>query len=194
MWNVLTFSAQLARAAEAEDVELMKAASDELIRHLGDVDSLEEDVFQAILCIIRGPGFLSMEGGWHLLQALWLEWECLSEGQMQLLISTLEDTYPLYQDWMSCFTISETIGERLGDKPGLDVLARLRMVEREMPRSFVPHGLEHLLISCEDGEVCRSALSLLCEMRDDPSEKVRYEVELSLARLASRGIGGPHTT
>ena len=59
-------------------------------------------------------------------------------------------------------------------------------VKEEHPRSFIAHGLEHLVES-SNINLSQSALIELISMKNDPSERVQYKVDLSLNRLKNQG-------
>lgn len=189
MFNISDFSTSLSSAVDKQDAESMKAVSDALYDHiLGLEDDLEESIFQIILEFMQKPKFQNMEGAWQLLFVFKSGWEWLSDDQRQRLLPVLEETYPLYTDWMSCFTISGLLGEFYCDEQALIALSRLARAEAEMPRSFVPHGLEHIVAGSSNVQLSNNALQLLSEMKGDASERVRNEVERSLGHLAQEGL------
>jgi len=145
-------------------------------------------LFQALLALIQKPKFLQLEHVCNLLLVFDLNWPSFSELQQQKVLTTLEATYPAFSAWQSCIGITEFLGSSLSDERAFRALCRLKKVEAEMPRSFIPHGLEHIAKDCPDKNVARQALDELMQMRADPSQQVRAKVEESLARLAKHSI------
>jgi len=93
---------------------------------------------------------------------------------------------------MAWFTISELLGEQYRDFNAFKVLCALRGTKQRLPRSFVPHGFEHLIRESGDIALSRAALGQLLEMTNDKSERVRYEAEVSLARVKGHfAVGTP---
>ncbi|MCE5200699.1 MAG: hypothetical protein ABFD54_01650 [Armatimonadota bacterium] len=190
MSDASKFAASLGHAVDKQDTELLKAMSDDLFDHILSMEGdLEESIFQIILEFMCRPDFQDLEGAWHLLFNFKTGWEDISDDQKQRLLPVLEETYPLYTHWMTCFTISGLLGEFYHDERALLVLGRLAKIDAEMPRSFVPHGLEHLINDSISKDITHKALSLIYSMREDASEKVRGEVEESLGRLARTDTG-----
>lgn len=152
-----------------------------------DVDHFPPSSFDLILTIMIQQAFLEMEGSHHLLLLFEQTWKFLSDDQKDRLLPVLESTYVRFTDDLSWFVISELLGEYFRDDRALMVLHRLRALEAEMPRSLVPHGLEHIVKSSSDKSLARRAYEELLEMKNDPSEQVRGEVDISLQILANRG-------
>lgn len=146
--------------------------------------TLPEKDFQRLLRILEDPAFLQMEGSEHLIAYLEREsdLEELNDDQAGRAVAAYEKAYPLIKHWFHQFSISERMSSICHDQRALDMWRRLMNLEAEQGRTFVPHGLEHLVKEGE-GSVSRDALKLLLSMRNDPSECVRGEAEISLARL-----------
>jgi len=150
-------------------------------------DHFPEHNFEFILTLLNRRDFLEMDGSFYLLRVLENDWELLSYDQKERLLATVETAYGLFKDWMSWFVISELLGEYFGDEQALQVLSRLKTLHAEGPRSLVPHGLEHIVTGARNENLTKKAYAELLCMRNDPSEQVRNEVNLSLQRLANRG-------
>jgi hypothetical protein len=142
-----------------------------------------------ILGLLQENRFLTSKGAWHLLYILEIEnWEFLSETQKTQLIPLLESSYSSFTDWMAWFVISEMLGEYFANEQAFQVLCRLKNIEAEEPRSLIPHGLEHIVKDSHDQQLAQKAYAKLLQMKYDPSEQVRDEVNTSLQRIANRGI------
>ena len=112
----------------------------------------------------------------------------LSDSQKEKRLPVLENAYGAFTDWMSWFVISELLGEYFMDERALQTLCRLKALEAEAPRSFVPHGLEHIAKNSRDEALAKKAYTELLQMRNDPSGRVRAEVSESLQRLVVQQI------
>lgn len=142
-----------------------------------------------ILGLLQENRFLTSKGAWHLLYILEIEnWEFLSETQKTKLLPLLESSYSSFTDWMAWFVISEMLGEYFANEQAFQVLCRLKNIEAEEPRSLIPHGLEHIVKDSHDQQLAQKAYAKLLQMKYDPSEQVRDEVNTSLQRIANRGI------
>jgi hypothetical protein len=146
--------------------------------------------FEFILSLLKRPDFLEMEGSYHLLGIFDYEAKKLSASQKERLIEALEEAYPQFHDWMSCFSITEFAEELLNSEQGFRMFCRLSKIEREMPRSFLPHGLEHLITDSQDRALAADAMAQFLSFRSDPSEQVRSEVATSLRRIVVKGSDG----
>ena len=135
-------------------------------------------LFDEILARLESAELRAMEGA-----AMSEEWAALGDAQKDRLLPAVERAYPHLREWRACFAASELLGERYADARALGALLRLRVSSPEMPRSFVPHGLEHLASGGADEAVREQALAELLRMRSDQSAKVAGEVDESLARL-----------
>jgi hypothetical protein len=141
------------------------------------------DYFDGLIALLKDDRFLRLEGSWKLIRVFEENWSELSSEQRDRLLSMLEQSYQYFSDWMACFVISGILGEQYGDDRALNVLCRLKRSASEMPRSFVPHGLEHIAKQSPDAKLAMRALAELVEMQRDSSDVVRGEVEESLSRL-----------
>ena len=142
--------------------------------------------FNMLTSVLKQTEFLGLEESHCLLYVFFTNWDLLSEEQKNELLLIFEITYPLFKDWMSWFTISEIIGEFYKNSQAFEVLRRLKSIELEHPRSFIAHGLEHIATS-SDKELAMKAYSELLDMKNDSSERVQYEVQLSIQKLRNKG-------
>ncbi len=163
-----------------------KALDDNLIFFC---DNFPEEIFQMILSLLKRREILELEESRCLfVQVLMYNWEFLSEEQKERLLPALKDSYEKFEDWMSWFVIYEIIGEYYQDRRAFETLCSMKTLEKEGPRAFVSHGLEHIVQNESDEELSQEALAELLQMKNDPSEQVRYEVSISLQRLSNLGI------
>jgi hypothetical protein len=161
--------------------------AEEMLLLIQDVDHFPKSSFDLILTLTTQQVFLEMEGSHELLLLFEHAWEFLSDDQKDRVLPVLENSYEQFADDLSWFVISELLGEYFRDDRALMALHRLRALEAEMPRSLVPHGLEHIVKSANDKALAKKAYEELLQMKSDPSEQVRSEVDISLQRLANRG-------
>jgi hypothetical protein len=145
--------------------------------------SFPSDYFRSILAIVQNERFQRLEGSWKLIRVFEENWKELSEEQRVELLKILEVSYQAFHDWMSCFVISGILGELYSDDRAFAVLCRLEKADSEMPRSFVPHGFEHIARNSSNEDLTRRALAELAKMQHDKSSMVRNEVVESLLRL-----------
>jgi hypothetical protein len=149
------------------------------------------DCFAAILATLKQEQFQFFDGSWKLIRVFEENWKYLSEEQRTALLPVLEAHYESFSDWMACFVISGILGELYKDERAFEALRRLEDCRKDVPRSFVPHGLEHIVCDSSDAELAMRALSELTKMQKDGSAIVRDEVTESLARLKKRQSSKP---
>jgi hypothetical protein len=135
--------------------------------------------------------FQHSDGSWKLIRVFEENWEQLSEEQRNTLLPVLEAHYESFSDWMACFVISGILGELYKDARAFQALCRLSTCHKEAPRSFVPHGFEHVVSDAPDAELAMQALAELTKMQTDHSPMVRDEVAESLARIKKRQARRP---
>ncbi len=159
-------------------------------QELDDVilDHFPENCFQLILDLLELPSFLDLENSHNFLFVLLVNWEYLSNNQKNKLIPLLENSYELFKDWYSCFIISEIFGDKLHNKKVFEILCQLKNITSEMPRSFIPHAFEHIVIKTSEQNLKLSAFNKIREMKKDHSQKVRNEVDLSLRKIKNKGF------
>lgn len=147
------------------------------------IDHFPKDIFNFLISLLYKNNVLNMNGSWHLLMSFQYNWELLSDEQKTKLILTLESVYIKFKDRMSLFVISELLGENFRNEQALQVLCKLKNLTSEEHRSFVPHGLEHIVRDSQDKNLSEKAYFELLQMKKDTSEQVRYEVNLSIQRI-----------
>jgi hypothetical protein len=157
---------------------------------------LEEGIFPSetfigLPAIFAEEKFQQSDGSWKLIRVFEGNWEQLSEEQRNTLLPVLESHYESLSDWMACFVISGILGELYADARAFQTLCRLSKCHKEVPRSFVPHGFEHVVSDALDAELAMQALAELTKMQTDPSPMVRGEVKESLDRIKKRQTRSP---
>jgi|GEM_PF-1857682 len=145
--------------------------------------------FNLILELLAKESFVKANGSWHFLFILNAgNWFVISEKQKDQLLPLLENSYGLFVDWMSCFVITELLGQCFANEAALNILCHLKNTEAETPRALVPHGFEHFVTDSDEKKLVKKAYEELLQMKEDPSEKVRDEVNESLRIIESREI------
>lgn len=185
------FGERVNAAVKAHDARLLEAAVDEVAGYYfqnpsDDGVTFPDDKLAVILEQMTQPGFQQMPGAFHLLMLLQFDWSTLKPSQKAKLLPAIEDAYPKFADWMSCFVLSELLGKFYCDREGLDCLARLRKSTSEIARSLLPLGFEHIVRYSEDANLGRLALEQLRALDRDPSGKVRHEASESMTRLSRK--------
>jgi hypothetical protein len=175
----------LLQAILAADSSQMYTYAYDLETSLLGVELFPVEHFELLMKLLCQTAFLEAEGSWHFLKLLESNWGILSDYQKEQLLPALEAVYGCFTDWMSWFVISEILGSYYANEQALQSLQRLKNLPQEGPRSFVPHGLEHIVKDCKDQRVAKMAFVELLQMKADPSEDVRDEAEISLERLAN---------
>ncbi len=177
------------RAIAARDTEQLEKAAFQIEFVSVCAGHFPERSFDFLLTLMNRQDFLEVKGSDYFLYAFENEWGNLSNGQKERLLVALESSYTRFSARMSWFEISVLLGECYKNKEALEVLRRLRRTtQAEEPRSFVSHGLEHIVDCSGDDTLSREAYAELLQMRNDPSEYVRYGVEGFLRELANAGF------
>jgi|LSQX01.3.fsa_nt_gb hypothetical protein len=180
--SVEEYRDRLVCAIEKGDSASLESIANELDFYYLGQDIFSEDVFKIVLDILVSPEFAKMKGGWVLLTVFRDNRRALTKQQEQCLLDALQMIFSKFDDWMSWFFICELLGRDIANRRALDTLSMLAKIDADLPRSFVPHGLEHIIIS-GNNEVANAATSLLFGMRDDHSDLVRQRVAESLNQL-----------
>jgi hypothetical protein len=189
--NEDAFKAKVEEATALADGGLMQSAAQDFELIALRADGFPPTLFEWLLERIRMPEFLAMDGSWHLLYIFDSNWELLGDEERSRLLVTLESLYSRFEDWMSCFTITELLGNRYADRRAFEALERLGSTPSDVQRSLIPHGFEHLALGA-DARVAAEALARLQAMARDPSDLVRDEVAKAL-RKVDRGDDGLHS-
>jgi hypothetical protein len=153
-----------------------------------DHDVFPESLFNDLITIMRAPEFLAAKGSWELIRIFDENWSQVGTQQRNRLLETFEAIFNSLDDWVACLMISEIVGMRFADEEAFNFLMRLKDSSGEMPRSFIPHGFEHIVVDSGDRELAKRAFSELLRLKGDLADAVRNEVDESLLRLRQHGI------
>jgi hypothetical protein len=149
------------------------------------------EVFTSLLAVFQQEHFQLADGSWKLIRVFEENWDQLSYEQRDALLPVLVAHYESFGDWMACFVISGILGELYADNRAFEALCRLENSQKEIPRSFVPHGFEHIASDAIESDLSMRALAELTKMQKDHSATVRDEVAESLARLKRKQTKKP---
>ncbi len=177
------------RAIAARDTEQLREAAFQIETVSMCAGHFPEQTFDFLIALMSRQGFLELKESSHLFYAFEFEWDNLSDSQKERLLVALESSYAKFTDSRSWFKISVLLGECYRNREALEVLRRLRRTtQAEEARSYVSHGLEHIVDCSGDDSLSREAYAELLQMRNDPSEFVRDGVEGFLRELANAGF------
>lgn len=163
--------------------EIVAECSTFSFREASEDGPFPENLFEGIVQLIEQDQFLSMSGSYQLLMLFESEWSRLEERQKVNLLEVFGATYGRYADWMSCFVITELLGEYYCDERAFKLLCELEITSNETARALVPHGFEHIAKAAEKQSLQIQALARLRAMINDPSERVRNEAEVALGNV-----------
>jgi len=180
------FHSELQELVASGDPKAFEAMAFKIGNVVLEEGSFPDDCFAGLLAIFKQEKFQLSHGSWKLIRVFEENWKQLSEAQRDGLLPALEAHYESFSDWMACFVISGILGELYRDNRAFEALRRLEHCQKEMPRSFVPHGLEHIVRDSADAELTMQALAELTKMQTDASAMVRDEVTESVTRLKQR--------
>jgi len=147
--------------------------------------TFDQGVFEEIIALLNRDSFLHSNGSSNVLLFFRYDWAILTGEQKKQLLPAIVLAYPKLRDQLSWYVISELLGRFSADKGALDALHELKSVADDNQRSLIPTGLERLIKNSNDAAVREDAYNELKEMKNDPSDEVRQEVELSLRQVGN---------
>lgn len=147
--------------------------------------TFDQGIFEEIIALLNRDSFLHSNGSSNVLLFFEYDWAILTGEQKKQLLPAIVLAYPKLRDQLSWYVISELLGCFFADKGALDALHQLKSVADDNQRSLVPTGLERLIKNSSDSAVRENAYNELKEMKNDPSDEVRQEVEFSLRQFGS---------
>lgn len=147
------------------------------------LDSLPDAVCAVLVEVLRDPAVWAMDDSSALLFLFESNFEVLTLSQRAQLLAAIAESYTHMRSWMSCFYISSILGEGYCNRASYELLRCFARKGNAMQRSFVPHGLEHVIKSTSDASLRDDCMGLLQNMKRDRSKRVRYEVASSLQQL-----------
>ncbi|GEM_PF-1789618 len=152
-----------------------------------DAQPFNQQVFGCLIDLLQNDAFLSDENASIALSVFESDWSSLTSSQKSILLSNIVEAYSSFRDPIAWFTIAEIIGEYFANEEAFFALMRLKTTPEEEPRSLIPMGFEQI-VRHSSRELAAKAFSEIIKMRQDESEQVRMEVDISLNRLASQDL------
>jgi hypothetical protein len=185
--NQEQFYEQLRTAVMSGDIASLEAIVFRVGTRILELGAFPAECFEGLIAIVNTKEFEQLTGSWKLLRVFEENWDSLSEEQRDNLLPALERAYGQFADWMAPFVISGILGECYKDERALASLVRLKSCSSEIPRSFVAHGLEHLVVGSPHEAVTERAFAELKALEMDTSSVVRGEVNESFSRIKKGG-------
>ncbi len=133
--------------------------------------------------VLSNPKCQNFQGSCHILLIFRYNFNKLSRRQKTKLLEFIEANFERFRDCQSLFYFSEILGENYRNEEAFELLRRLRKTKIIQARIYIPHGFEHVIKESGNIRLSLKSLSQLYEMKKDRSKHVRYEAELSIARV-----------
>lgn len=185
------FHCKLQELVASGDPKAFEAMAFEIGIRVLEEGIFPSDTFIGLIAMFEEEKFQQSDGSWKLIRVFDDNWQQLSDEQRNTLLPVLETHYESFSDWMACFVISGILGEQYRNAQAFEALRRLANCKKEVPRSLIPHGFEHIACDSPEAELAKQALAELTNMQKDHSPVVRGEVAESLARLRKQQTRRP---
>lgn len=182
---------KIKQSVRTQDARLLKEAAEDYPAYCHSDQAFDERLFECILELMGQREFLNMDGTFDLLLLFERLWAGLTVLQKEKLINAIEPAYDRFADWMSCFVLSELLGEYYCDDRAFQLLCRLKSSTQGTGRALLPMAFEKLAQNTSDSMLRGKAIAELKSMTADRSQQVQGEAMDSLNRLAARGIVRP---
>jgi hypothetical protein len=144
-------------------------------KYLFGLDVFPSKLIEILIRLLMDKNFLDADGSWHILKILHHECEKVSSHQWEHLLPKIENSFSRFKDWMSCFILTELIGEDFPTMESFYVVVRLRNTSNEICRSYIPNALEGFIRNSNDLKIRREAYNNLVDMMNDKSTIVAKE-------------------
>ena len=181
----------LEEVLEADSKKLYSQANFDLEMSQLTSEQFPPENFDLLLQVIQDSRFLKSRHSWGLLSVFEHDGEKLNDVQKTRLLGTLSEIYDLFEHWLPCFFISELVGENFPAENSFAFFQRFTNSQKEIVRTFVPHGFEHAIISSTNQELTAKIRDALVQLEQDKSGQVRGEVRESISRLESQEFKRP---
>lgn len=143
--------------------------------YLFGLDIFPNKLIEILAELLMNKSFLDADGSWHILKVLHHECEKVSSQQWSYLLPKIENSFSEFKDWMSCFILTEIIGQDFPTLESFHVLTRLRNINNEVYRSYIPNALEGFIKNSNDPKIRKEAYNNLVDMMNDKSIMVAKE-------------------
>jgi|GEM_PF-4596202 len=163
------------KSLDCGDVQGLITCHGELESYLLGLDLFPDKIIEIITNLLTNKDFLFAEGSWHILNILLNESEIISSEQWNNLLPYIEKSYCKFKDWMSCFILTEIIGDKFPTRESFNTLMELKKTKDELRRSFIPNALEGFVRYSHDQELRKEAYENIIDMLSDSSNVVVKE-------------------
>lgn len=154
--------------------DLIKSGTD-IENYLFGLNTFPDKLMEILKKLLENSSFLRASGSWHILAILHHECEKVSAQQWISLLPHIEKSYSKFEDWMSCFILTEIIGNDFPTIESFVMLLKLRNIEDEVLRSYIPNALEGFVRNSLDPKIRKEAYSNIVDMLGDASTVVTKE-------------------
>lgn len=163
------------KALDENNVENLIKSEDDIENYLFGLDVFPNKLIEMLKELLDNSTFLYANGSWHILAVLHYECEKVSSQQWIALLPHIEKSYSKFKDWMSCFIITEIIGNDFPTTESFAMLVKLRNIEDEVCRSYIPNALEGFVKNSLDPKIRKEAYNNIVDMLNDMSTIVTKE-------------------
>jgi hypothetical protein len=157
------------------DIDDLIDCETDIENYLFGLQLFPDKLIEILTNLLTNKNFLQANGSWHILKLLHHECEKISSQQWNYLLPQIENSFSKFKDWMSCFILTEIIGEDFPTSESFVVLMRLKNTENEICRSYIPNALEGFIRNSHDPRIKKEAYNSLTNMKDDKSAIVAKE-------------------
>jgi hypothetical protein len=188
--NVQSFKDAVMSSVTNADPQKLKDAVDSIASYCYkdpcSSDKFDETIFSFILELFANEKFLTMEGAYSLLLIFEYDWASLALNQKQRLRTAIERTYCRFTDWMSCFVLTELLGEYYSDEAAFEILFKLKNSPvTGAHRTLLPMGFGQLARNTKDAALKGKSISELTKLAHDSSDEVQKEAREALDKIAA---------
>lgn len=164
------------KSLKYNDVNSLTLCEDDIEKYLFGMNLFPDNLIRMIVNLLENKSFLDAEGSWHILMILFNECEKISSEQWNDLLPYIEKSYYKFKDWMSCFILTEIIGDKFPVIESFNMLMKLKKIEgNELRRSYIPNALEGFVRYSRDLKLRKKSYEDLVEMLSDSSNIVANE-------------------
>ena len=135
---------------------------------------------------MKNEKFQALPDSHKLLLLFETEWGRLNDSQREDLAEVINETYLSFKDELSCFVLSEVLGEYLANDKSLKVFDNLQQTKNEAARSFVAYGYGKLALTTQNENIKKIAVNELNKLKNDNSELVRNEAIIGLNKMSEK--------
>lgn len=163
------------KALEQSSIENLVKSEADIENYLFGLNIFPDKLMKMLVKLLNDNIFLCADGSWHILVILHHECEKVSPQQWIALLPHIEKSYSKFKDWMSCFIITEIIGNDFPTTESLAMVIEFKNIENEVFRSYVPNALEGIIKNSTDQKIRKEAYNNLVDMLSDISTIVVKE-------------------